>query len=546
MSARLSPLRRTSQASFRVCTIGFLAVSIVIPTASAFGAVPKAAAPRSSITVVSQDTCVDSGEAFAISLQASNKIRVRVHDRISTREQFNLAIFASFKTRITQKSSLTPDSSGTYRVEWIAGQSPLRLSGIYPVAFSEFDSDGTEIPGPVSFICVNPETPPTAQILVMGRVEVAPLATPQTTDRVDWAAVPFRTLVSHAADANSEGYFFTVGGNTVERWARAEGDAAQSGFQDLKTTAANGDIVPGTYVPLDNSALVKAGLSDAIADNRVLGAEQVQSRLPGSVAPTISISDAPTLAALAAARQESVAIALVPSGSLNNGNGGSGVVRTISGSIHVVTYDDDLSLLWQAPMRKGDEVLRAHQLAAAVAFASRRADRPIKFVVIDGGRSRVSERFLQAWDAANQRIPGVSRGSLAELNSQATASAPLSLIERDPGPVPIPTGEYRQTQADLRTLASTVDPSDPIMLRARIAAATTVASGPLINNAANRARPFDSKAWGAVTQELLGEAFAGVSLPSRTRLTLASAKVDIPLTIRNGTNRAIPILLRLT
>lgn len=161
-------------------------------------------------------------------------------------------------------------------------------------------------------------------------------------------------------------------------------------------------------MPIDEAALADAGLGDAVADTTSLGTDQIRARIPAASTESVALIDAPTAAALRAARRQSVSTVILPSSSIDGGNGGNGVVKTTSGTVHVVTYDQDLSPLWTSPMPEKNIVLRAHQLAAGVALATRRSDHPASMVLIDAGHSKVSTRFLNVWDFARSGLRGVT------------------------------------------------------------------------------------------------------------------------------------------
>lgn len=546
MPFRLSPPRRV-QVAGRRCLLFWIVASALATVAIPAAAVEAGdTTPTSSIEVLAQDTCVDSGEPFSISLKSENRVRVRLHDRVSTRQQFTLALFETFRTRTIQKTTLSAGEDGTFQAKWTAGSSPISREGVYPVSFSEFDNSGNEVQGPVSFVCVNPETAPNAEVLVMGRIEVPPLPSPDATDRIDWNAPAAGNIVSHLAQQVRPGYFLHAGGDAIDRWAQADGEQARDGFRQLQTVAENGQLLAGPFVPIDEAALSDAGLGDAVADTTGLGTDQIRARIPAASAQSVAVIDAPTTAALRAARRQSISTVILPSASIDGGDGGSGVVRTTSGTVHVATYDQDLSPLWTSPMPTKNIVLRAHQLAAGVALATRRSEHPATMVLIDAGHAKVSRRFLNAWDSARSGLRGVTAGDLDGLIASAESNTSRAFTDQPHARSPISAVAYRAAQADLRTLAATVDPSDPLVARARRAIAYTTASGAIMNDSTYRANPFRRSAWQALPVALLHEAFEGIKLPSSTHITLPAASAKIPITVRNGTPRAIPILVRLS
>lgn len=122
-----------------------------------------------------------------------------------------------------------------------------------------------------------------------------------------------------------------------------------------------------------------------------------------------------------------------------------------------------------------------------------------------------------------------------------------SFVDQPSARSPISAVAYRAAEANLRTLAATVDPSDPLVGVCPARHRIYDGFGTPLQRLDLSSEPVSSEHLGqALLVVPLHEAFAGIKLPSSTHITLPAARAKIPITVRNGTPRAIPILVRLS
>ena len=473
---------------------------------------------------------------------------MRVWNRLTSMEQFRDAIFQTFTTRKLVSREVTLDEGGKASIQFEAGSSPFSREGVYPISFGTIAEDGTEIAGPVAFACVNPEVVPEVNVGTLLRMVVPPLPSPNATDRFDWSTPPAATVMNSLSSATSgDGYVLLIGGETLERWSQRNEPEAQQAFDQVVGIAGRAAILSDTYVPIDHAALLDNRLGTAIPDVAALGNDTVGAYIgPGSLLTGVEYVSSPSRAVLNEARRRGVRTVIVRESELKQNLPSRGTITTASGSVTALTINETLSPLWTTPINAGDQVLRARQLSAGVALASRLSDNPSSWILIDGGSTSPDPAFLEEWNATLSSMKGIVPISSVAFATSEQPPAEVALQDRPPGKPPITQERYLAAQRNLSTIGETVGEGDPLVARARRAIAHGVASGQALGATESAAEQYDHRGWLRSTSKQLAEAFQGIEVPTNTQLTLPSAQARVPITLRNTSEKPIPIRLRLS
>lgn len=496
------------------------------------------------LRLVSQDACVDIGADFTLSLQSQGDVRVRVRDRVRSYDQFRATLFRELDTKILSSQRLSPDAGDSISVDLTAGTAPLARAGVYPISISTIDNSGKESLQLVTYACVNHKPELDTTVGVLARAEVAPLATPESTDRYDWNSPPAKSIIRHLYTSGASGYLIAVGGDTLDRWAASSGSTARTLLDQLRTISEGFPVIARPHVPIDHAALAAAGLEAGIADATNLGREVIRERLgPAANIANLEVLDHPSRTAIDDARRRSVRTMVIPGSAIANGRG-AGTLRTTNGVVPAMVTEVDLSALWQIPIPKGETALRAQQLTAALAVLVQTNELPPQTVLIDSGTSNPSAGFLELWDASWPTVAGTRALADSDLDISLD-SEPLELRTTEISRFSITDAQYRKAQLDLETLATTVGAEDPLVRETRLAIVTALAASLTEPGVTPDQTRINGRSWLNAGDRHLEEAFAGVKLP-RPEFTLPSARATIPVTIRNTGDQDLPVMLRVS
>lgn len=426
------------------------------------------------------------------------------------------------------------------RPGWTFLSSGLR-PGVYPVTVTVADAEGNTLTGTVVFLARvasedDPgDVPPPVLVAPVLDLEAAPSVTARGEDET-----PLDTLAR--AGRLADGLAFTPDlpvtwvprPETVEAIARQpEGDEL---LDRLARAGAERDVVDGTYVGLPLDAWVARDMTDELDRQRDRG-HQVLTEHFGRVDSELwSATDGYSGAAADVLWDAGVrAVLLDPRQVADDPHTyGPLSVPTAQGrDMEALVVDHVVS---DALVRRGDPVLGAADLAAELTLIGATGEEPTG-VVVDPPETwpATLDDVVRLGQVLLDPAAPVRAVTVSQLLDDLPSRVRRSLVDRPPvdlGTYPVHLGSTRARLGSLTGATGATPEVRALDQRLLLSAAIEL-------TAAERDR------YVASVDTVVDRSFAAVEAPASETVTFTSSDGDLPLTLRNGLDDPINVLLRL-
>jgi hypothetical protein len=565
-------------ATFVVVLTGAPGVQAQETTTSA----PSEPPPPVGLSLVSQSTWINLHDTFTMRLHierpalAANPnaaILVQIHQSVDSRSGFDEAIANEnlggtlYTPDQIRLSTLRRSRSNDVVISFGLPRSGVRptigisRSGVYPVEV-QLVNTGTPTSSFVTWlVVVNTDLDraidkPLNDAFVLAAV-ADPMVLPNGADdprvvkemsaggRLDRVAAVLSTTPGFR-------YSLVLGPETAQAWRRLGATSTRPavGFGRVRASARRPttEVLPTTYVPIDQSSVIAAGLGQYLRGQYAAATAALRSTLGQntSSAPAQSafVDPAPTSDAVVnQLRQmliDRVGVreqALIPVTHPFSPAQGF-VLETTGGESRGVATAPFIEDLFAGP---DPSALRAQRVIAALAEVAYETPSVARGILVAPAENWSPDvRMMQIVVGALRTLPLVQPATLDDLfGSVSTEQSFGSNVQRrltpaTPEPPPVDPAEYEATADELAAYREVAGPADPIVVNGRLALLTSLST----NISPERAHAALAK----VNDEI--HAYTSSVTADEKRITLTSRRADVPLTFENNLRPARPVKVR--
>jgi len=526
------------------------------------------------LTLVRQTSWVGLDDTFtmrlhidepAVTANPHSEIAVRIHQSATSRSGFDDAIANEdlggtlYVPDQIPLSTLPRTASDDVDVSFGMPGSGVRPSirinrpGVYPVEVQLVNTGMATRPFVTWLVVVNTDAvPPIDKPLSVAFVLAAvadPMVLPDGSDdpRVVKEMSGGGRLDKVAAVVNSTSHFrysLVFGPETAQAWRRlsARNSRAALGFKRVRASAlrpaTDVEVLPTTYVPIDQASVIAAGLGQYLSGQYVAASAALRTALGRKPSPTPAksafIDPAPTSDAVVNELRQLLNVsigvrdqALVP------------VIHPFSPAQAFVleTTGGESPAIATAPfiedLFKGSDpsALRAQRVVAALAEVAYETPAIARGILLAPPEDWVPDvAMMQTVIRALSTLPLVQPVTLDGLfASVSTELSDGSEVQRrlspaTPAPTPVDPAEYQATANEVAAYSNVVGAADPVVVKARAALLTSLST----NISSERAHAALAK----INDEI--HAFTSSVTADEKRITLTSRRADVPLTFENN------------
>jgi hypothetical protein len=536
------------------------------------------------LSLVSQNTWVGLRGTFTMRLRiehpalAANPgaaIAVQIHASVTSRSGFDDAIanqnlggtlYVPEQIRLATLPRIGPnDVAVTYGLTGSDVRPTIGIShpGVYPVEV-QLVNTGTATKAFVTWLVVvdtgaaRAIDKPLSVAFVLAAV-ADPMVLPNGADdpRVEKEMSAGGRLDKVAAllgPASGFRYSLVLGPETAQAWRRfgARNARAGTGFARVRASALrpSTEVLPTTFVPIDQSAVIAAGLGQYLPGQYSAGSAALHTALGASPSPTPAqsafIEAAPTSDAVVnqlrqmlidrvGVREQALIPVTHPFSPAQ-----AFVLDTTGGESRGIATAPFIEDLLTGP---DPSALRAQRVVAAlaeVAYETPSIARGLLVAPPEDWTPDVS--MMRTIIDALRTLPLVQSATVDDLFSPggiSTEQADNSDVQRrlmaaTPPPTPVDPEEYETTASELSAYREVVGPNDPVVVDGRAALLRTLST----NISPDRAHAELAKIMGRI------QAYTAGVTAEQKRITLTSRRADVPLTFENNVKPARAIKVR--
>ncbi|NLV55941.1 MAG: hypothetical protein GXY13_10060 [Acidimicrobiales bacterium] len=435
--------------------------------------------------------------------------------------------------------AVTLRSDAGSRPGWAFLSAGLR-AGVYPVVVTVRDADGTALAAQMVLLtrvagdddASGPDEP--VRVAPVLTIEDAPTVTADGEDETSME------MVGHAA-ALAEGLSFVPDlpvtviprPETIEALARTP--EAATALAALRRRDAPRDVVDGTYVDVALPAWIARDMNAELTRQRERGNHVLTEHLGRVDSSLWEATDGFDSASADALWNVGVRAVVLEHSQLEGEERVLGPVTVETGqgrAMDGLVIDRGIS---DALVRRGDPVLGVGDLVAELAMVAATADDPAGLVI----------EPPDAWTADSDGIVRLAEALTdpAAPVSVVTASALLDEIDDRPvralSPALVPDlGRYPERLADARTSLSSLSSMVGSTMEVLALDQRLLLSGSMTLEPEARDR------YVASVSSVVDTRFAAIEAPPRETVTLTSSDGDLPLTLRNGLDEPVRVLVR--
>jgi hypothetical protein len=536
------------------------------------------------LSLVSQSTWVGLHDTFrmrlhieqpALAANPNAEILVRIHQSATSRSGFDDAIANEdlggtlYVPPQIPLSTLRRSASNNVDVAYgLPGSdtSPrIRISnpGVYPVEVQLVNTGTATRPFVTWLVVVDTDADRAIEKpLSVGFVLAAvanPMVLPDGTDdpRVVKEMSAGGRLDKVAEVLNSTSHFkysLVLGPETAQAWKRLSAHNARAalGFRRVRASALRSEseveVLPTTYVPIDQSSVIASGLGQYLGDQYVAASAALRSALGKNPSPTPAksafIDAAPTSDAVVNQLRQLLNVgigvreqALIPV-THPFSPAQAFVLETTGGespAIATAPFIEDLF--------KGNDssALRAQRVVAALAEVAYETPSIARGILVAPPEDwfpdvTMMQTVIRALSSLPLVQPVTLDGLFASISTELSDGSEMQrrLAPATPAPTPADPTEYQTTANELAAYADVVGAADPVVMRARAALLVSLST----NISPERAH----EALANINDEI--HSFTSSVTADEKRITLTSRRADVPLTFENNLRPARPVKVR--
>jgi hypothetical protein len=349
-------------------------------------------------------------------------------------------------------------------------------------------------------------------------------------------------------------YSLVLGPETADAWRRvaAKKPATALGFARVRASALrpSTEVLPVTYVPIDQSSVIAAGLGQYLPEQYLAATAALRSALGQNPSPTPAqaafIDPAPTSDAVVdQLRQmliDRVGVreqALIPVTHPFSPAQGF-VLDTTGGEARGLATAPFVEDLFRGP---DPSALKAQRVIAAVAEVAYETPSVARGLLVAPAENWSPDvRMMQIVIGALRTLPLVQPATLDDLFGSGGVSTEQSegsdvqrrLMPAVPEPPPVDPTDYEATANQLAAYRDVVGPADPVFVNGRAALLAALSTSISPERAAAVLARINSEI----------DAYTSSITAEQKRITLTSRRADVPLTFENNLRPARPVKVR--